>query len=142
MDKYTKLKDIIKHLDSVHKSAEKASDARFNSPLGTSRAKTTTLNARLNAYAESRDSVIQELITELVALDITTTQGDKEMTETLQEVRKFFKLVNINVKFRRVPNGDNVIISGDINNELVKPYVDGIMHITYGGDYLTVITSN
>ena len=64
------------------------------------------------------------------------------MTETLQEVRKFFKLVNINVKFRRVPNSDNVIISGDINNELVKPYVDGIMHITYGGDYLAVITSN
>ena len=117
MDKYTKLKDIIKHLDSVHKSAEKASDARFNSPLGTSRAKTTTLNARLNAYAESRDSVIQELITELVALDITTTQGDKEMTHNIptEKQTKEYKERYAKAEAERLKQWpDSFVVNGEV----------------------------
>lgn len=42
-------------LDQLGKKLQKASDARFNLPIGSSRAKVTTANARLNTLCEAHD---------------------------------------------------------------------------------------
>lgn len=67
---YKKLKEIVNRLDVLEQKAHKASMARFNSPAGTSRAKTTTLNARWGVYTEARELCLEEFRTELKNLGL------------------------------------------------------------------------
>jgi len=67
---YKGLLDKVKHLNDVQGKYIKASDARFNCPAGSSRAKVTTLNARLNLYAEAKQSCLNEIKDELKSLGI------------------------------------------------------------------------
>lgn len=58
---YQALIEKAKQLNELEKKYIKASDARFNCPAGSSRAKVTTLNARLNTYAEAKQNCLDEL---------------------------------------------------------------------------------
>jgi len=60
--------------------------------------------------------------------------------QTLNDIRRLFKLLNINVKLRRIPKSDDVKIYGDINHELVKPYITGELRVIDGGDFINIIT--
>lgn len=70
MSEYQKLYELAKLLNEVAKKAEKASQARFNLPHGSSRAKVTTANARWMVYAESRENYVTELKQELKKVGI------------------------------------------------------------------------
>jgi len=59
--------------------------------------------------------------------------------DTLDELKRFFRLVKVDVKFRRISGQDKVKVYGDVNNELVKPYLDGTMRVMDGGDFIEVV---
>lgn len=59
--------------------------------------------------------------------------------DTVEQVRSLFRLLHINAKIRRLPKQDKVKITGDVEHEIVKPYVNGIMKITHGGDFVEVV---
>lgn len=62
-----------------------------------------------------------------------------EQYQTINDVRRFFKLAKINATIRKIPNQEVVKINGDVENELVKCYIDGTLRITNGGDFVEVI---
>ncbi len=67
---YKPLLEKIKHLNDVQAKYEKASLARFDCPHGSSRAKVTTLNARLGIYAEAKGALLIEIVEELKKVGI------------------------------------------------------------------------
>lgn len=55
------VKELEKRLSEIEKKIERATAARMALPFGSSRAKVTTANARLNSYLEARQRIWDEI---------------------------------------------------------------------------------